>query len=118
MRRNWRLRGLRFAIFGLAALAVCGWIVTGLWNWLMPEIFGAQPIGFWQALGLLLLGRLLFGGFRGWPDHRMQGRRVMMRRWAERWEKMTPEEREKFRAEMGRRCGRFEMPETQPTVET
>jgi hypothetical protein len=117
MKRNWKLRRLRFAIFGLAAVAVFGWIVTGLWNWLMPEIFGVQTIGFWQALGLLLLGRILFGGFRGWPGHRMGGRRMMMRRWAERWEKMTPEEREKFRAGMQHRCGQFRTPQGEARVE-
>jgi hypothetical protein len=113
MRRNWRFRALRFAIFGLAAVVICGWIVTGLWNVLMPEIVGARTIGFWQALGLLLLGRLLFGGFRG-PHQR---RRMMMRRWAGRWEKMTPEEREKFRQGMEQRCGGFRTPETDVRVQ-
>ncbi len=117
MKRNWRLRGLRFAIFGLAAVVVFGWIVTGLWNWLMPEIFGFRMIGFWQALGLLLLGRILFGGFRGGPGHHIRGRRMMMKRWAERWEKMTPEEREKFSAEMPHRCGHFEVPKREPSVQ-
>jgi hypothetical protein len=116
MKSYWRLRGLRFALFGLAMVAVCGWIVTALWNGLMPEIFGARTIGFWQALGLLLLGRILFGGFRGWPGPHMRGRRMMMRRWAERWEKMTPEEREKFREGMRGRCGGFRAPEGEASI--
>ena len=104
MRRNWPLRVMRMAAFGIAAIALGGWAVSGLWNWLMPEIFGFHTIGFWQALGLFVLSRILFGGFRGGHGHRF-GRRRMIRHWAERWEKMTPEEREKFRQGMRQRCG-------------
>ena len=116
MRRNWQLRALRFAAFGIAAITVGGWIVTGLWNWLVPAIFGLHTIGFWQALGLLVLARLLLGGFRGGHGHGF-GRRRMMRRWAERWEKMTPEEREEFRQGMRHRCGGFGAPETDPGLQ-
>lgn len=38
-------------------------LVMLLWNALIPAIVGWAPIGFWQALGLMLLCRLLFGGF-------------------------------------------------------
>jgi hypothetical protein len=72
-----------------------------LWNWLMPAIFGLRAVSFAQALGLLLLGKILFGGF-----HRHGGRgRGWGRHWEERWAKMTPEERERFRA--GMRGGRW-----------
>ncbi len=75
--------------------------VRELWNWLMPVIFGLPHIGIGQALGLLLLSRILFGGFRGWPGHRGRwGHRMR-----ERWNEMTPEEREKFRLGMQGRCG-------------
>jgi hypothetical protein len=75
-----------------------------LWNWLMPTIFGSPLITFWQALGLLLLARILFGRFGGGPGRRMQWRRRMM----ERWSQMTPEEREKFARGMRGHCQRFE----------
>ena len=52
-------------------------------------------IAFWQALGLLVLCRMLFGGFGG---HGRSHRPPM--REGGRWEKMTPEEREKFRQDM------------------
>jgi len=80
---------------------VAGFVVKGLWNALMPEIFGLHVLTFWQALGLLLLAKLLFGGFH---RHSGGGRGVWRNRMRERWEKMTPEEREKFRD--GMRCGR------------
>lgn len=38
------------------APAVCMW----LWNWLMPDLFGLQTIGYWQALGLMVLSSCFF----------------------------------------------------------
>ena len=72
-----------------------------LWNWLLPTLFGCPEVTFWQALGLLALCRILFGGlgFHG------SGRSRMRRRMAERWERMTPEERDRFRHGMRGRCG-------------
>ncbi|MCU0610613.1 MAG: hypothetical protein MUE60_02350 [Candidatus Eisenbacteria bacterium] len=50
-------------IAGVAALGlVLGLVVQHLWNWLMPPIFGLTAIGYWQAVGLFVLGHLLFGG--------------------------------------------------------
>jgi hypothetical protein len=93
-----------FAIF----IAIGGEVVMLLWNWLAPALFGLRQITFWQALGLLALCRILFGGFGlgGGGSHRSKSRRRM----AERWEQMTPEEREKFRQGMRSRGGGFEAP--------
>jgi hypothetical protein len=59
----------RIAKIGLmvvCGIAVLGGLVMGLWNWLMPALFdGVREISFIQALGLLLLSKILFGGFRG-----------------------------------------------------
>ena len=85
----------------LVFIAVGGEIVLQLWNWLLPQLFGWRPITFWQALGILLLCRILFGGFRLHGSGRSNFRRLM----AERWEHMTPEERERFRQGMRGRCG-------------
>lgn len=83
-----------------------GEIVMHLWNWLLPGLFGWRLITFWQALGLLVLCRILFGrlGVRG---PRGPSLRWRMR---QRWERMTPEEREKFRERMRSRCGGFSEP--------
>jgi hypothetical protein len=101
MRRHWMMKGFKFALLAAVALGVFGSVVMGLWNWLMPALFEWRPISFWQALGLLVLSKILFGGFRGRPGRNMHWRRRMM----ERWEQMTPEEREKFRQGMRGRCG-------------
>jgi len=97
------LRGLKFAAIGILFLALFGFVVMSLWNWLVPALFGGRAISFWQALGLLILSKILFGGFRGGP-HRGWGYR---RRMLERWNQMTPEEREKFRQGLRHGCGPF-----------
>ncbi len=95
------------AILGMLLFIVIGGeLVLHLWNWLLPPLFGWREITFWQALGLLLLCRILFGG-RGWyrPGRSSFGRRSIADRVAERWEGMTPEERERFRQRMRERFG-------------
>ena len=78
----------------LLFIAIGSELVMQLWNWLMPALFGWRHITFWQALGILALCRILFGGFgrHGWSRSGM--RRRIADRMAERWEGMTPEERE------------------------
>ena len=100
MRRFWVLRGLKFVLFAILLLAVLGAVVMSLWNWLLPALFGWPAISFAQAIGVLVLSKLLFGGFRG-HGHGFGWRQRMI----ERWEKMSPEERERFRAGMRGRCG-------------
>lgn len=82
------------AIVGMAAFVVLGGtVVRLLWNGLLPGLFGFPEVTFWQALGLLALCRILFGGFGLGGGSRRGGR-------AEMWAQMTPEERERFRERM------------------
>jgi len=98
------VRVLVFALMAALFLAVFGFVVQWLWNWLMPSLFGLRLIGYWQAVGILVLSKILFGGFRGRPGRpSWHWRRRMMAR----WEEMTPEEREKFRRGLASRCGPF-----------
>jgi|SRR5215831_14119700 len=101
MRTQRILRGLKFPLFAVLFLAIFGFVVMSLWNWLMPALFGWRLISFSQALGILILSKILFGGFRGAPRRHWFWRRRMMERWAQ----MTPEEREKFREAIRGRCG-------------
>ncbi len=110
MKTVWALRGLKIVFFVLLVALAVSFVVMSLWNWLMPTLFGLRMISFWQALGLLVLSKILLGGFRGRPGGTMHWRRRMM----ERWEQMTPEEREKFRQGMRGRCGPFEPPAAAP----
>jgi hypothetical protein len=100
--RRFKARKIAGIIF-LVIVGVTGFgiIVMLLWNALMPDIFHLPVISFWQALGLLLLAKILFSGFRGGGP---RGR--MKEKLREKWMTMTPEEREKFRQDWGGRCGR------------
>lgn len=96
--KDFRMR-MRFLmpIAFLAMAAVFSAVVMLLWNWLMPAIFGIISINFWQALGIIILCRILFGNFGGRNRMRhagmgygMRGRNAIR----EKWMKMTPEQRE------------------------
>src|SRR5450830_619254 len=100
MNKHWNCRPRFWKILPIviAGIAALGFIVMSLWNWLLPSLFtGAHQINYWQALGLFVLCKLLFGGWRGrgdWHDRR------------HRWEQMSEEERKKFKEGM-RGFGRF-----------
>lgn len=85
----------------LVVVGVGGGLVMLLWNWLMPALFGLSPVTFWQAFGLLALCRILFGGL---GLHSSAGSR-MRRRMGERWDGLSPEERERIRKAMHDRWG-------------
>jgi len=81
-------------VIGLALLFV--WVVQLLWNALIPEIVGWKAITYWQAFGILLLSKILFGGFR------FKGRgggRCDNRHFRSKWGHLTDDDRSKFRAE-------------------
>jgi hypothetical protein len=82
-------------LLGAIVIAAFGAIVMSLWNALLPQIFGITTINFWQALGLLVLCRMLFGSLgknqhlnRIWGCHKNPIH--------EKWHNMTPEERKNF----------------------
>lgn len=92
-------------IIGVVIVVVLGLVVMSLWNALLPAILGVKSIGFWQALGILVLSRILFGGLGFRPGMFSRAHRRMHERWME----MTPEQREAFvqqRREGFRRHGR------------
>jgi uncharacterized membrane protein len=100
------------AIVGMVLfVTIGGGIVMLLWNSLLPVLFGLRAISFWQALGILVLCRILFGGFGGGSGRsrsRRSGERIADRvaeRVSERLENMTPEQRERFRQRVQDRWG-------------
>ena len=94
------VKALKIAVFATLAVGALSFVVMSLWNALLPNIFAVRAISFWQAVGLLVLSKCLFGGFRpyGGGGRRWRGRMM------ERWEQMTPDQRERFK--QGMRCGR------------
>jgi Ca2+/H+ antiporter, TMEM165/GDT1 family len=107
MKQRWVVKGFAIVLVLLIVVAGFGQAVLQLWNWLMPDIFGLRPISFWQAVGLLGLSWLLFGGF---GMFRGPGTGHWRHRMAMRLEQMPPEERERFREAMERRCGPMRPP--------
>lgn len=92
-------------VFGLLAILGFGLVVMGLWNAILPAVLGVKTISFMQALGILLLSKILFGGFGGkrhrggWKD---KGRWMEMK---DKFAGMSAEDREKFKAEWRNKCG-------------
>jgi len=102
MKKFWFKKVLMFIVFGALAVLLFGLLVMGLWNAILPAVLGVKAISFIQALGILLLSKILFGGFGG---HRWRGSHQWKSKMKDRWVAMTPEEREKFSAEWKSRCG-------------
>ncbi|PJJ84141.1 hypothetical protein [Mucilaginibacter auburnensis] len=101
----------RFIFMPLACatfLSLISYAVMLLWNWLIPGIFGYSIITFWQAMGLFILSKLLFGFGRGGGrcgPFGGGGAPWMKRKMEEKLRNMTPEERERFKQKMQERCG-------------
>ena len=95
------MRGGGILLIVIAGIAALGAAVLLLWNELVPALFHGPTLAYGQAVGLLVLCRLLFGGLRarGWHGPWRQ------RMWRERWEQMTPEERARLRERYLGRCG-------------
>ena len=105
-RSFWLLRGLKFFLFATLFVAAAGYITMSLWNWLVPALFNGPGISFWQSLGLLVLTRILFGGWgRGRPGDWSRRREIWRRKMETRMAHLTPEEQEKFRQKMRTSCG-------------
>jgi len=94
---------LFFILMAAVAIIVFGSIVMWLWNNVLAGVLNISTITFGQALGILLLSKILFGGWRcGWGGG---GRHHWKNRMQQKWAAMTPEERVKFKEQWQKRCG-------------
>jgi Ca2+/H+ antiporter, TMEM165/GDT1 family len=101
-RSFWIKRAVFIPLAIAAGIFIFGGVVMLLWKWLLPAIFGVGTITFWQALGILLLSKILFSGFKGGHSHyKYHGDGHY---WREKWMHLTSEEREKMKAEWKSRC--------------
>lgn len=100
-----------FILIPIAFLTAATFATMGLWNWLMPSLFGFGSLTFLKALGIFALARLFFGG-RGWGHRRFawvrHGRHGMdhsewQQRMQEKWQNMSPDQRENFKSRCGKR---------------
>ncbi|HTL83351.1 MAG TPA: hypothetical protein VL651_16665 [Bacteroidia bacterium] len=112
---KWIFKGICVALVATAFIFGLGWVTMHLWNWIVPGLTGWGKLDYWHAIGLLVLCKILFGSFRKgggcWGGRCGHGGRwghykhgAWKKRWEEKMAKMTPEERERVKAEMSR-CG-------------
>ena len=101
MKTKWIFKGIGMGVMIVGFMILFGYITMLLWNWLMPEIFGLTTITFWQAAGLMLLGRALTGTSGKWG----RGRSSWKNRMKRKYENMGPEQRENWRKNMEQGCG-------------
>lgn len=102
---NWKRRKFFKGFFMLLFLFILPFIIMGLWNAILPEVLHATTITYWQALGLFILSRILFGGFRcGGPVRNGRGKfgRASIK---EKFMNMTEEEKIAFKQRWKERCG-------------
>lgn len=94
-----------FPLFFLAAALALGAAVMFLWNSIIPELTGWAVLSYPKAIGLLLLCRILFGGYRG--RHGQAGGPPWKHRsdWRDKWSTMTDEQRAEMRKRWQDRCG-------------
>lgn len=90
----------------VGAVLLVGWVIMTLWNIILVPLLHVGVITFWQGLGLLVLSRLLFGGFGGRGGKHCCGSHKG-HYWKEKWSSMTDEEKEKFKEEWKSRCGKM-----------
>lgn len=89
-----------FILIPIALFFAVSAVVMLLWNWLLPDLFAFKAITYWQAMGLFLLSRILFGSF-GFGNKRPPFGTSKFR---EKMMNMTPEERQQFKEEWKTRC--------------
>ena len=97
------IKVLGFACIFLVLLTLASWVVMFLWNAILPEVTGVKPLDFWKAAGLLILAKILFGGFGkgrgGWKNSKRH-------QWKEKWMNMDSEERQKAKSRWKEYCDR------------
>ena len=94
-------------IFFIAMVILVGFVVMYLWNWLMPEIFDLQTINYWQAMGIIVLSKILFGGW-GHKGKCCGSKRGNHGHWKHKfkhkWSNMSEEDKSKWQEKFGYCC--------------
>jgi len=94
-KRPFRARYLFIPLIAVAAVLLFGAVVMLLWNAILPGVLGVPALTYWQAVGLLILCKILFSGWHGTHHDRFHSHPHskdfgLLR---ERWMCMSEEER-------------------------
>ena len=106
MKKFWLKKVIGMAVCSAIAIVALGFVIMTLWNQILVPVLSVKAISYTQALGIFILSKLLFGGFRGKGCGRgsscgIGGRGIEMK---EKWMNMSPEERENFKQNWRNRC--------------
>lgn len=103
-KKFWIKRIILIPLAIVAGVLIFGAVVMMLWNSILPAVLGVSTITFCQALGILVLSKILFGGFKGSHCHsKFHGHKDH-----EKWLQLTTEEREKMKSDWRDRCSHSE----------
>lgn len=95
---------LGFVACAATIAALFSYVVMLLWNHILVEVALVKAINFWQSLGLLLLSKILFGGFN-------KGFTGKGNKWSSelkaKWHNMSEEEKEAFKQQWRSKCSSF-----------
>ncbi len=101
---------IKFALFIAMAIFLFAYVVMLLWNWLVPDLFDGPEVGYWQAMGIMVLSKILFGGLKhGWSHkhggHGGDKHSHWRQKWHQKMEGMSPEERDRYKEQIRQKCG-------------
>ena len=105
MQNNYRRNPKKFlliSLFIIAAALIMGAVVMLLWNAILPSLLNINSITYWQAVGLLVLCKILFSSFG--PGRHSGGPPFRKPYWKDKWSSMSDEEKARFQEEWKKRC--------------
>lgn len=100
-----RRRFIWIPFFVLFSAALLSGAVMWLWNHVLVEVVPVRSVTFWQAAGLMLLSRLLFGGFPGRRGGWGHGQSRFGAAWKAKWQQMSDEDKARFKEQWRKRRG-------------
>ncbi len=105
-KKFWITKIIGFSILAIAFAALLAYVVMLLWNGVLAQVVAVSTISFYQAIGLLVLSKILFGGFPSGKNHcnHCSGGGHWKNELKEKWHTMSPEERDQMKQEWRNRC--------------
>ena len=101
-RENWKKKKPLLFVLIPVGIGLLVWVVMLLWNAILPDVVGVSEITYWQALGILVLSKILFGGFKGDSSKRFKNKKKSK----DQFMNMTDEQKATFKSEWESRCGK------------
>ncbi|MDG1332328.1 MAG: hypothetical protein P8P74_08350 [Crocinitomicaceae bacterium] len=99
---NFRKKKPAFILVIIALIFALPAVVMFLWNSILPDVTGVNTINYWQAMGIFVLSKILFGGFG--PGRGPRGRNRKREKMKQRFMEMDAEEKSRFKEEWKKRC--------------